>query len=210
MKTRNAVVGAFAVAALSTFLSAGQVHAQNFTFTSIFADNTITSGTSTLSILNSNSVGVIGAPTAIVLSNLSEFTTPGTGPNAFVNSPYSTTLTIFDVASGTSLSHDFTGVFNGQADGGDLLGNGKSAFFTESPTTTSQQYVFATGTYTVTRSSFVSPGPQGNADGSQGAIVTFQPSSTVPEPGTVAAIIMGGAMLGLMAFRRRSTFTLGA
>ncbi|MCW3061952.1 MAG: hypothetical protein JWQ02_3773 [Capsulimonas sp.] len=210
MKTRNAVVGAFAVAALSTLLSAGQVHAQNFSFTSVYATNAILSGTSTLTIANSSSVGVIGAPTAIVLSNLSEFTTPATGPNSFVNSPYSTTLTIFDVASSTSIAHQFTGVFNGTADGGDLLGNGKSAFFTDTPTTISQQYVFASGTYTVTRSSFVSPGPGGNADGSQGAIVTFQPSSTVPEPGTVAAIIMGGAMLGLMAFRRRSTFTLSA
>jgi len=205
MNVRNTTVTAIAVAALSTFFGAGQANAQNFTFTSIFTDNTHTSGTTTLTITNGQSLGLIGTPTNIVLSNLGVFTTPGTGPNTFLNDPYSTTLTIFDQATGTHVSHQFTGFFNGTADGG-VGGNAASSTFTETPTTLSQNYVFATGTYTVTRSGFVSPGPFNNGDGSQGAFVTFTPAAAVPEPGAVASLLIGGSLLGLMAFRRRSGF----
>ena len=215
MNSRYAFTGAIAAASLATVLGASQANAQNFTFTSNYSTPTITSGTSTLTIANGASNGVAGAPTAIVLSNLSEFTTPGTGPNTFTNRGYDSTFTLFDTASGTSQVGHFTGLFNGTADGG-VGGNAKSALFSDTPTVSSLNFTFATGTYNVSRYNngnlqFTSPGPSGAQDGAQGAIVTFSPQQlTTPEPGSVVGLLAGGSLLALLAFRRRSAFTPAA
>ena len=214
MKSRYAIAGAVAAATLATVLGATQASAQNFTFTSNYADNTITSGTSTLTIANGASNGVAGAPTAIVLSNLSEFTPANSGPNTFTNAAYDSTFTLFDVASGTSKVGHFTGVFNGSADGGSG-GNAKSALFADTPTVSNLSFTFVDGTYNISRYFFgslqyTSPGPSGAQDGAQGAVVTFSPAAAVPEPGSVAAFIAGGSLMALMAFRRRSAFTPSA
>lgn len=204
MQVRPAIFGAVVMAAVASFASVNQANAQNFTFTSHFGTPQIVSNTSFLT-LTDNASSALGAPSNIILGGVAEFTAPGTGPNTFTASPYSTVVTIVDLGSGDRISHTFLGSFSGTADGGPG-GNAPSALITETPITLSEQYVFASGTYTVTRTNFTPPGPGGIADGALGAQVTFTPAAAVPEMGSVVALMLGGSMLGLMAFRRRSAF----
>lgn len=200
------MVPAFAAALTLGAMTVSQ--AQNFTFSdaftpTVYTSNTSGTGATVMNLVNGSNANPLGATTSIILANLTETTPLNGGPNTFnsTNGAYSDLFTLTDVASGTSKTTTITGFFSGTADGG-VGGNAASASITNTVTSAgSVNFVFSTGTYTLSNFVFIGPGP--NQTGAYGATVSFAP---VPEPGSVAMLVgMGMTGAGFLVRRRRSS-----
>ncbi len=134
----------------------------------------------------------------IVMTNLRAFScAPSHAPERFENAGYHLSLTILDVASNASGTVSFSGLFNGSLS--HVIADIRNTFGGEM----TKAIQLGDNLYTVTLGNYAPPGPPSSGLlGGITAFVTVAPMHT-PEPSTLLLASVGGAFLGLNAWRKR-------